>query len=85
MNTDTNSTDDRTISILLGLPVLVTFNTTTGKWSVDVDLTEVSSALREVDPQYSGVDADDLAEFEAGWDGWNDYYVSATADISFSL
>lgn len=62
MNT---TTTDRTISVVVGLPVVVTYNATTGRWSVDVDLTELADSLEDVNPEFDGITEDDLAEITA--------------------
>jgi hypothetical protein len=69
---------DTTHTVIVGLPVAVTYNATTGHWEVDVDLSELVDAVNEND-----TDADAEAVLEA-WAGFEYHHRKvAVAPIRF--
>lgn len=73
---------DNTHTVIVGLPVAVTYNATTGRWTVDVDLTDLAEAVG--DASLGAADADAEAVIEA-WAGLEQYRKDAVASVRFVL
>lgn len=78
--------NDTTTHAAVGLPVFVTYNATTGHWSLEVDLAEFRTAVGECleDGIYDGEWADEVATLLEAWDGITEGRKAvAVADIRF--
>lgn len=72
---------DNTHTVVVGLPVAVTYNATTGHWTVDVDLTDFAEAVE--DASLGAADADAEAVLEA-WAGFEYHHRKvAVAPVRF--
>lgn len=83
-----STTHDTTTTVAAGLPVLVTYNATTGHWSAEVDLSEFATAVDELleDGVYDNEDgwAGEVAALVQAWREVTENLVPvAVADIRF--
>lgn len=60
--------NDITHTVLVGLPVAVTYNATTGHWTVDVDLADFVESVEEASDGAADADAEAVLEAWAGFE-----------------
>lgn len=73
---------DNTHTVIVGLPVAVTYNATTGRWEVEVDLADFAESVEEAAEWAADADADAVLE---AWAGLEQYRKVAVAPVRFVL
>lgn len=61
------TTPDQRISALVGLPVIVTYDPTAGRWEAEIDLSEFLEAVEETDPAWGGPSQQELDKIGEAW------------------
>lgn len=76
---------DNTITVTVGLPVTVTYDATTDRWSVAVAMEEFGGALEDIVPEFDAVTEDEVATLAENWGAWYLYRPVAGGEVRFVL